>query len=154
MITHSVAAKAAPIAAPTFAAVFADLIEPHSVLRLGAVVAGLAFGAAWRAAALRDEGKSWGDVRRDLGISALIGGANAVIALALTDWFGVGVLSAMAIAVLVGATGLRAVPEARDAILNIARRKLLADVETIQRRDPVAEELVRKLDEKTGDGNG
>ena len=120
MSIGAIAAKNAPVVAPL---TFVALIS----MDITAVVAGLAFGAMWRAANLRSEGKDWKAVRSDLTISILVGGANAVLALALVEWLNVGQVMAMTIGVLVGATGLRAVPEAKEVVVAALRRKLIGD---------------------------
>lgn len=136
--------------APAVTAGFA--IHGDAIIQGAAVIGGLALGAMWRAGSLRSEGRSWDTVRGDLAISAMIGGANAVLTLALAQWLQVGVMVAMLLGVLVGATGIRAVPAARDAVLDLLRRKLLAD-EKITRIDPLAlppelEQLARQLDQE------
>lgn len=155
------AAKYAPAAFPLISAGFAA--HSDTIIKVAAVLGGLALGAMWRAGSMRGEGKSWAVVRADLGISALIGGANAVLALALVDFFKVGLMFGMAIGVIIGATGLRALPEIREMVVTVLRRKLLGgdDVVVINpprtmpplggdlSTPPDMIELVRKLDEPT-----
>lgn len=90
--------------------------------RIGAVILGLFLGAVWRAGSLRSEGKNWDLVLSDLIISAFIGGANAVIAMIIVDYFGTSILIAMGIGVLVGATGVRAVQEAKEIAMNFFKK--------------------------------
>lgn len=127
-------------------------IHADALIQAAAVVGGLALGAMWRAGSLRSEGRSWDTVRGDLAISAMIGGANAVLTLVLAQWMNAGVMVAMLLGVLVGATGIRAVPVARDALLDVLRRKLLAD-DKVREIDPAVlppkiEELARRLNEE------
>ena len=124
MSIGTIAAKNAPVVAPL---TFATIASAEITTEIIAVVAGLAFGAMWRAANLRNEGKAWRAVRSDIGISIMVGGANAVLALTLVEWLDVSKMAAMAIGVVVGATGLRAVPEAKDMLINALRRKLIGD---------------------------
>ena len=134
MITSSVVAKNAPVVAPI---ALTAILPLQTWIDIGAVCAGLAFGAMWRAANLRNEGKAWRAVRSDIAISIMIGGANAVLALALVEWLEVGRIIAMTIGVLVGATGLRAVPEAKSVLVNAMRRKLIGDdVLVVQPKTP------------------
>lgn len=124
MSVEAIAAKNAPVIAPlTLAALFGN----ETILEITAVCAGIALGAMWRAANLRSEGKTWSDVRSDLVISILVAGANAVLAFTLVQWLDVSRSMAMGIGVLVGATGLRAVPEAKDVLVGALRRKLIGD---------------------------
>lgn len=90
--------------------------------RILAVVIGLVLGAVWRAGSLKSEGKNWDSVWADLTISALIGGANAVMAMIIVDHFGASILISMGIGVLVGATGVRAIQEAKDIAMNIFKK--------------------------------
>lgn len=144
MSVPGVAAKNAPIVIPLLAGSL--VITEETVVRVAAVCIGLLFGAMWRAASLHSEGKTWREVRRDLVISALIGGANAVLALALVDWFDLGVLFAMAVGVVIGGTGLRALPEIRDALVGMLRRRLLGeDVALIQPRDDDMRNTVKQI---------
>lgn len=124
MTVGAIAAKNAPVVAPL---ALASLIGNETLLEVAAVVGGIVLGAMWRAANLRSEGKNWAAVRSDLVISVLVAGANAVLALALVEWLDVGKIMAMGIGVIIGATGLRAVPEARDVFINALRRKLIGD---------------------------
>jgi len=119
------AAKYAPAILPLASTSF--VAHSEVIIQVGAIVVGLALGAMWRAGSLRGDGKNWSEVRADLGVSALIGGANAVLAVALVDWLNVGVPAAMAVGVVVGATGLRALPEIRDAFFAVLRRKLIGE---------------------------
>lgn len=140
----TVAAKYAPVVGSVAAIGATD----HSdlIIKVAAVGGGLALGAMWRAGSMRAEGAAWGAVRSDLAISALIGGANAVLALALIQWSGMGVTAAMAIGVLVGATGLRALPEIKNLLYSAARHKLLGDnVALIQPNDPALNARVDEL---------
>lgn len=140
-ISATAVAKKAPLVAPTAGALLADAIGGADALRVVAVMGGLALGAMWRAGSLKSEGKDWAAVRSDMAVSVLIGGANAVVTLALVDYFGAGILFAMAIGVAVGATGVRVVPELRDAVWGLVKRRALADVAvtpvTIRAADPV-----------------
>ncbi len=117
------AKQSAPHVAITGAAVFAAA-DGHLGWRAGAVTLGLVAGAMWRAGNLKSEGRDAASIRADLIVSALIGLANAVLALAIVDWMGVGILLAMVVGVLVGATGVRAIPEVRDLLVETLKRKL------------------------------
>ena len=146
MSLTGVAAKQAPVVLPLFAGV---ALGDQVVMRVAAVVAGLAFGAMWRAGSLSSEGKPGSAIRKDLMISVLVGGANAVLVLSLAELMGLGPLLTMGLGTLVGATGLRAVPEARDALLDALRRKLLGnDIALINPRDPGLRKLAEKIDEE------
>lgn len=90
--------------------------------RILAVVIGLILGAVWRAGSIRSEGKNWDSVWSDLIISALIGGANAVMAMIIVDHFGTSILISMGIGVLVGATGVRAIQEAKEIAMNFVKK--------------------------------
>lgn len=147
----SLPAKYAPVVGSALMAGLAAHSE--IVAQVAAVLAGLTMGAMWRAGSLRSEGALWLAVRSDLAISGLIGGANAVLALALADWLNLSVLLTMALAVVVGATGLRALPEIKDALATVLRRKLLGDdVALIQPRNEEIADQVRRLREKAKSG--
>lgn len=164
------AAKYAPAAFPLFSAGLAA--HSDTIIKVAAVLGGLALGAMWRAGSMRGDGKSWAAVRADLGISALIGGANAVLALALVEIFAVGIMFAMAIGVIVGATGLRALPEIKEVFVTVMRRRLLGGDDVVVINPPKEmpplggdlsippdlKALARRLDEPSGrppegDGN-
>lgn len=150
MIANIAITKHAPVIAPPVSAVIADLaFDGDTFAKLLAVVAGLAFGAMWRVGSLRSERKEWVDVRADVFISTMIGGANAVMALAIVQYFGFNTLFSMAIGVVVGATGLRALPEIRAAIVGIVRKKLLEDTMLVvpPRPQPALDDLARQADE-------
>jgi len=115
--------KNAPVIAPIVAGGIA--LHSDAFITISAIVAGLFFGAMWRTGSFISEGKTWREIRLDWFISVTIGGANAVLTLALVDWLNLGVLLTMAMGVIIGATGLRALPLLRAALLNTARRKLL-----------------------------
>lgn len=100
----------------------AAAMDGHFWARIIAVVVGLVLGAVWRAGSFRSEGKNWDTVWSDLIVSGLIGGANAVIAIIIVDYFGASVLISMGIGVLVGATGVRAVQEAREIFINFVKK--------------------------------
>lgn len=147
MNVSAVAAKNAPVIAPLAAGSVA--INSDTMVTVGAVVIGLVFGAMWRTGSFLSEGKSWTEIRSDLLISLLIGGANALLTLALVDWLNLGLLFTMAMGALVGATGLRALPEVRDAITASLKRRLLGDdVALITPRDDDLLDKARQLDQR------
>lgn len=122
MISLAAVTKYAP--APAVAA-FAVSSE-HSgfdPLILGAIGIGLLCGAMWRAAQLRQNRKTWPEVRDDLINSALAGGANAIAALFVVEWAEGGVLMALGSAMLVGATGVRAIQWAQRSADEYLRQK-------------------------------
>lgn len=140
------AAKNAPVLLPIIGGGIA--LHDPMLVKAGAVLLGLAFGAMWRAGSLASEGKAWPKIRSDLGISALIGGANAVLTLSLVDLLKIGPLLAMGLGVIIGATGLRALPEIRDAVAAGLRRRLIGDdVIAINPRNDSLNELARQLDQ-------
>jgi hypothetical protein len=148
----AVTAKYAPAALPVLTAALAA--HSDTLWKIGAVIGGLILGAMWRAGSLRGDGKSWAMVRSDLGVSGLIGGANAVLTLALVQAFQMNVMFAMAIAVIVGATGLRALPEIKAGLIGYARRKLIGnDIAVVHPNDPDLDELVRKMRAKDRAGD-
>lgn len=156
MLTAS-GAKAAPAILPPLAVVVSFLgWDGHTILKTTAVLAGIGFGAMWRAGMLRSEGKSWVHVRSDLAVSGLIGGGNAILCLAIVELFGMGALLAMGVGVIVGATGLRALPAIRSTLINALQRWALGNnIALIQPDDPVLPVLVKKLDDEERDhGNG
>ena len=146
MDVSAVAAKNAPVVTPLITGAGAVLQGSDTLVTVGAVVVGLVFGAMWRTGSFLSEGKTWKAIRADLLVSVLIGGANAILALALVDWLNVGLLFTMALGAVIGATGLRALPEARDALLGAARRKLLGDnVALIEPRDEQLDDQMDRL---------
>lgn len=150
MSAAGVAAKNAPVVAPIVAGALA--LNNDTLVTVGAVIVGLVFGAMWRTGSFLSEGKSWAEIRADLLVSVLIGGANAILTLALVDWLDLGLLFTMALGAVVGATGLRALPEIREALIGVARRRLLSEgVVVIQPEDADMDEKVRRLaDESEG----
>lgn len=140
-VTAKYGAIVGPVAGVAISAHF------DTLAKVAAVSGGILLGMLWRAGSLRGEGRTWADVRSDLTVSALIGGANAVLALAIVQAFEGSVMFAMAAGVLIGATGLRALPEIKEALMNAARRKLLGDnVALIQPPDPEIDDLLRQID--------
>lgn len=130
------------------------LISEDWIIRTSAVLVGLIFGAMWRAGSLKSEGKAWTTIKTDLLISVLIGGANAVLALALIDWLAVGPLFSMVVGVIVGATGLQTLPTVRDAVVEAARRRLLEQgIAMITPHDHKIEELLEELAQRVDKEN-
>lgn len=119
------AAKYAPVILPLAGGALA--LNDAMLVQTLSVCVGLSLGAAWRAGSLLNEGKTWKDVWRDLLVSIFIGGANAVLTIALADLVNIGPLLAMALGVLVGATGLRAVPEVKAVVVDLLKRRLTGD---------------------------
>lgn len=121
----AVTVKYAAIAGP----VAGVIVSAHAdtLYKVAAVSGGILLGMLWRAGSLVGEGRSWAAVRGDLIVSALIGGANAVLALTIVQVFDAPVMVAMTVGVIIGATGLRALPEIKAALMSAARRKLLGD---------------------------
>jgi hypothetical protein len=147
----SALAKYGSVAAPIISA--AVVAHSDTLVKVGAVVGGLALGAMWRAGSMRGEGKPWGAVRSDLAVSGLIGGANAVLCLALVELFDASEMFAMAIAVIVGATGLRALPEIKKAFMDTMRRKLIGDdVALMQPRNVDIEQTLQALRDQEREG--
>lgn len=141
-------AKNAPVLFPLATGALA--VNDPMLVKAGAVLVGLAFGALWRAGSLTSEGKGWTAVRKDLLVSSLIGGANAVLALSLVELMGIRPLPAMGIGVLVGATGLRALPEIKEAVTVALKRKLLGDdIALIVPRDEDMRDAVRRIDKES-----
>lgn len=150
MNAGAIAAKNAPVVAPIVTGALA--LHSDMLVTVGAVVIGLVFGAMWRTGSFLNEGKSWAEIRADLLVSLLIGGANALLTLALVDWLNLGLLFTMALGAIIGATGLRALPEIRDALIGAARRRLLADgVAMIQPQDADMSEKIERL-KREGEG--
>lgn len=144
MSITGVAAKNAPVVAPIVAGALA--LNNDALVTIGAVVIGLVFGAMWRTGSFLSEGKSWIEIRADLTVSVLIGGANAILTLALVDWLQLGLLFTMAMGAVIGATGLRALPEIREAVIGAARRRLLEqNVALIEPKDGDMDEKIRQL---------
>ena len=146
MDISAVAAKNAPILTPLVTGAGAVLQGSDTLVTVGAVVVGLVFGAMWRTGSFLTDGKTWKEIRADLLISVLIGGANALLALALAEWFGLSLLFTMALGAVIGATGLRALPELRDAILVALKRRLLGDnVALIEPKDDAMRDQVDQM---------
>ena len=146
MDISAVAAKNAPILTPLVTGAGAVLQGSDTLVTVGAVIVGLVFGAMWRTGSFLTDGKSWKEIRADLLISVLIGGANALLALALAEWFGLSLLFTMALGAVIGATGLRALPELRDAILVALKRRLLGDnVALIEPKDDAMRDQVDQM---------
>ena len=143
-----VAAKNAPVVAPIVAGVLT--FNNDAVVTVGAVIIGLVFGAMWRTGSFLSEGRAWREIRADLLISLLIGGANAILTLALVDWLDLDMLFTMALGAVVGATGLRALPEVRDSLIGAARRRLLSEgVVVVNPPDADMDEKLDRLREQS-----
>lgn len=101
--------------------------EPNAILDpviLIAILIGLVAGAMWRAGYLRETQKAgWGIVSGDLINSGLAGFANAIAALFVTHWLEGGVLIALGVAMLIAATGVRALLWAQRAADEYLRSK-------------------------------
>ena len=149
MDISAVAAKNAPIVTPLITGAGAVLQGSDTLVTVGAVIVGLVFGATWRTGSFLSDGKSWKEIRADLLVSILIGGANALLALALSDWLDLSLLFTMALGAVIGATGLRALPEVRDALLIAAKRRLLGDnVALIEPRDDAMADQIGQLNRR------
>lgn len=143
-MTPVLTAKQASAVIPTLAAALA--LNTDAVVMVAAVSGGLLFGGLWRAGSLASEGKAWVAIRRDAGISVLVAGANVVLTLAIIRVFDLGVLLGMAVAVVVGATGVRALPEIKAAFLGWARRKIIGDdIALVNPRNPDLDAKLREL---------
>lgn len=142
------AAKAAPAVLPPVLIATSYLgLDGHALLKTAGVLLGIGFGAMWRAGMLRSEGKSWAHVRSDLAVSGLIGGGNAILCLAIVELFGLGALLAMGTGVMVGATGLRALPALRSTLIGALQRWALGNnVALIQPDDQKLPGLLHELD--------
>jgi len=140
----AIAGKNAPVIAPIVAGALA--VNSDTLVTVGAGVLGLFFGAMWRTGSFISEGKTWPEIRSDWFISITIGGANAVLTLALVEWLSFGLMFTMAMGVVIGATGLRALPELRAALMEAAKRRLLSDgVAMIQPKDSDINAKVKRL---------
>ena len=114
------------VPAPTAAGVVAaeeaaPLLDPTILFAIGI---GLVAGAMWRAGYLRETtAASWDRVNGDLLNSLLAGLANAIAALFVTHWLEGGVLIALGVAMLISATGVRALQWAQGALEDYLRSK-------------------------------
>lgn len=105
-------------------------------LIIGGVGIGLACGAMWRAASLREKRKTWREVRDDFINSALAGGANAIVALYVVDWLDGGVMVALGVGMLVAATGIRAIQWAQRSVDDYLRQRFSRPVDPPRQIDP------------------
>lgn len=92
-------------------------------LTLIAALCGLIAGGLWRAGFLHDQGKNWNEIGKDMITSLLAGGANAVLALLAIDYLEGGVLLALSIGTLIGATGVRAILFAQSLAIDYLTNK-------------------------------
>ncbi len=122
------AAKAAPAITPPLVTLAALGVDGSFLIKIVAVIFGVGLGAMWRAGMLRQEGKDWETIKTDLFVSVLIGGANSVLSLGCAELFGAGALISCMIGVIIGATGLRALPQIRNLFIEFARSKIAATV--------------------------
>lgn len=125
MSASAVASKYAPVIAPIIGAALA--LHSDTIITVGAVVIGLFFGALWRTGSLLSEQRPFKDIRTDWFISITIGGANAILTLALVEWLELNPLLTMGMGAVIGATGLRALPEIKDMIVGAVGRKIIGD---------------------------
>lgn len=102
----------APAAAAT-AAVEGDagFVDPFILL---AIAIGLVAGILWRAARLHSDSEEWPEVSRDLISSGLSFLANGILALMIVQWRDWGVLPALGVGMIVGATGVKAIMWAQE----------------------------------------
>lgn len=144
MTHHETAAKQVGTIIPPLTASL--VLNQDALVMVLAVIGGLIFGGMWRAGSLASEGKNWSVIGRDAFISLLIGGANAILTLAVIKVLDLGVLLGMAAAAVIGATGVRALPEIRSALIGYAGRKVLGnDIALIMPKDPLLDEKAREL---------
>lgn len=142
MSVSAVASKNAPVIAPIIGAALA--LHSDTIITVGAVVIGLFFGALWRTGSLLSERRPFKDIRTDWFISITIGGANAILTLALVEWLELNPLLTMGMGAVIGATGLRALPEIKDALMNMAARRLIGDNVTVMRTPLVPDDALRE----------
>lgn len=105
MLINIASSKLAPvIPAVTGALAVAnhDLIDPVTILGVGI---GLLAGALWRVGDMASNKREWHEIKRDIITSALTGLANAIIAIAITDWIDGSVLVALGVGAVTGASG-------------------------------------------------
>ena len=95
-----------------------------NLITIGIVLLGILFGAMWRAADIMNKGGDWLTVRKDLFVSCLAGGANAIMALGLIQYVQTGAVLSLVIAMLVGATGVRGVQWAYKVATGILAERL------------------------------
>lgn len=128
---------------PLFAGML--MVDQAVVLQIVAVLGGVALGAMHRAGWLRQKRRPWSEVMADLMVSVLVFGANSVMALVLVEVLEVTIVMAMGVGVIVGSTGVRAVPQIRDAVL---KRCLGNTIALIEPKNGDIDERLRELDEK------
>jgi hypothetical protein len=122
------AAGGAKHGAPPAVAVMGEAVHgdlPPTII-LVCVGIGLTAGAMWRASKLRSEGSGWRDgaIQRDLAVSLLAGLANGILALLIVAYMDGGVLIALGVGMLVGATGVRAIQWATKALEGFVQRQM------------------------------
>lgn len=122
-MTPTIAALIKQAPAPAAATLAISTDNHFDPLILGAVLIGLLCGAMWRAAQLRGERKTWGEVRDDIVNSILAGGANAIASLFAIQWLEGGVMVALGVSMLIGATGVRAIQWGQRALDDYLRNK-------------------------------
>lgn len=107
MITgHDAGAVVAKIGPPALALTFPERIfSQFDPLMALALAIGLIAGVLWRAGDARKRGGTWGGIRNDLVVSALIGMANLVIAAIVVQIMGVPPLYAIGVAMVVAGKG-------------------------------------------------
>lgn len=125
MIIAAAALKnTAPVAAPTVTTTVALLMGGNGHWTFVAALLGIAFGALYRAGQNVSDRKEWSDISRDVVVSCLIGGANAVLVLAVAEYFGLSLLLTLLTGVFIGATGVRGIPAAQRVLTDVLRGRL------------------------------
>lgn len=145
MIIPASASKAAPVIAPPLAIVLAGFgLDAHFFVKSIAVIFGLVGGAIWRAGMLKKQRRPWSEIRDDLYVSALIGIANGIVALFISEKLGTGILLAMFTGAIVGATGVRALPAIRGAVIDLIRQNLNAPPARTEFPDPEIDDFNKR----------
>lgn len=153
------AAKQVPTATAAAMAIPSIATWPFDPWWLLFVPLGLALGWSARAGKMLGEKKSWGEIRHDLWVSLLIGGANALLAAVIIAQFHLQYLPGVAVAFVCAFGGVQtlqsAVEWARNHIINDAaaegRRREEAHKMTLENRKSDLDRIARKIAEEDHD---
>lgn len=104
------------------------------------VPVGLMLGWGGRVAKLVQQRQPWSEIKRDLIVSALAGGLNALLASAIIVWFRLDYLGGVFCAALCGFEGVRAIETAVDWI----RRHVINDAAALAAKREEAQRMMNE----------
>lgn len=154
MMTEPVSGKVAVMIAAAVTPAVAKM--PFDMWWLLFVPVGLMLGWSGRVAKLVQRRADWAEIKRDLIVSLLAGGLNALLASALIIWLKLDYVGGVFCAALCGFEGVRAfetaIEWARNHLINdaavLAQRRQEAQLMSAENAERDLERMARKISEK------